>query len=372
MVGLYLEIVTRLSLNFYWSDIGPAQPLTGKVHTMTLMYAVLAALAVSLVSLVGVFTFLGSENLNKRIMHFLIALAAGAMLGNALLHLVPHSLSLEGEFLERNPGIVEFFHGHHNHGESDSQGHDAHEHDHATAPAKEDDHHAHDHDHDHDAHDHDHDHGHAHDDAAVGSGHQHAHDADSDSEEHHVGHSHTGLLSVFLLVAGYLGFLAIHTLMLRSHKSGEGNRMSEGWLVAFGDGVENFLDGMVIGASFLISVPAGIAATLTIFIHEIPLEAGDFAVIRHAGFSRKRALLLNFLSGLLSVVGACVTVLVGMQIPALTYLATPIAAGAFLYIAGSILIPHVREISTGDGRGFQYYSVILVGMTLMALILLLE
>ncbi|MGD9683275.1 MAG: ZIP family metal transporter [Candidatus Obscuribacterales bacterium] len=332
---------------------------------MTLAYAVLAALAVSCVSLIGVFTFLGNESINKRVMHFLVALAAGAMLGNALLHLVPHSLSLEAEWLEHNPGFVEIFHGHSHEAEPDHaiDVHNHSGHDHAV-DADDHDHDADDHDHD--ADDHDHAVGHDHDaddhDQAVGHDHDHAHG----------GHSHTGLLSIFLVVAGFLGFLGLHSTMLKMSKSNETSRLSEGWLIAFGDGVENFLDGMVIGAAFLVSVPVGIAATLTIFIHEIPLEAGDFAVIRHAGFSRGRALLLNFLSGLLSVVGAVIAVIVGMVIPEVAFFATPIAAGAFLYIAGSILIPHVREIGTSDGRTFQYFAVTLAGIALMALILLLE
>ncbi|MBK9140974.1 MAG: ZIP family metal transporter [Candidatus Melainabacteria bacterium] len=344
---------------------------------MTLAYAVLAALAVSCVSLLGVFTFLGNESINKRVMHLLVALAAGAMLGNALLHLVPHSLSLESEWLKNNPGFVEIFHGHSDEAEHDHDGHahaaDPHDHDHAV---KHDHDHAHDgHAHAADPHDHDHavkhDHDHAHD--------GHAHAADPHDHDHavkhdhaHGGHSHTGLLSIFLVLAGFLGFLALHSTMLKMSRSSETSRLTEGWLVAFGDGVENFLDGMVIGAAFLVSVPVGIAATLTIFIHEIPLEAGDFAVIRHAGFSRAKALLLNFLSGLLSVAGAVIAVIVGMAIPELAFFATPIAAGAFLYIAGSILIPHVRDIGKSDGRTFQYFAVTLAGIALMALILLLE
>lgn len=328
-------------------------PLTRKASDMTLAYAVLAALAVSCVSLLGVFTFLGNESINKRVMHLLVALAAGAMLGNALLHLVPHSLSLESEWLKNNPGFVEVFHGHSDETEHDHDGHahaaDPHNHDHAIK---------HDHDHAHD--------GHAH------AADPHDHDHAVKHDHAHGGHSHTGLLSIFLVLAGFLGFLALHSTMLKMSRSSETSRLTEGWLVAFGDGVENFLDGMVIGAAFLVSVPVGIAATLTIFIHEIPLEAGDFAVIRHAGFSRAKALLLNFLSGLLSVAGAVIAVIVGMAIPELAFFATPIAAGAFLYIAGSILIPHVRDIGKSDGRTFQYFAVTLAGIALMALILLLE
>lgn len=370
--------------------------------TMTFVYAILAAMAVSFVSLVGVFTFLGKESINSRVMHVLVALAAGAMLGNALLHLVPHSISLEAEWLEKNPGFVEYFHGqeHDDHapevktleheaspGFADKHEHE-HEHlqghDHDAIPG---DHvHAHDNDHNHGAvpgkHDHDHDvapvqqvTGHDHGD--VPGKHDHDHDVapgkqDNDHDHAHGGHMHTGLLSVFLVVAGLIGFMGLHTTLLKMSKTEESGRLSEGWLIAFGDGMENFLDGMVIGAAFLISVPVGIAATLTIVLHEIPLEAGDFAVIRHAGFSRGRALLLNFFSGLLSVVGAAVAVIVGMVIPEVAFFFTPIAAGAFLYIAGAILIPHVREIGMRDGRGFQYMSIIMIGITLMALVLLLE
>ena len=68
------------------------------------------------------------------------------------------------------------------------------------------------------------------------------------------------------------------------------------------DGVHNFLDGLIIGASYLVSVPIGLATTLAVALHEVPQEQGDFGILVHAGFTPKRALLMNFLTGVLAVV----------------------------------------------------------------------
>ncbi|MBX9668750.1 MAG: ZIP family metal transporter [Candidatus Obscuribacterales bacterium] len=285
---------------------------------MALAYAMLAALLVSIVSLIGLVTFFSGKDLHKRVSHILLALAAGAMLGNAVLHLLPHALTLEQVWITEH-GVTA-----------------GHEH----------------HDHDHDGHDH----------ATTGGAHVHNHD--------HGGHGHVGMWTAFLLLGGMVSFYALD-LLIRPKKGDDRKESSEGYLVAVGDGIENFLDGIVIGTSFLVSVPLGIAATVTIFLHEIPLELGDYAVMRHSGFSKMKALLTNFLSGLLSLVGVLVAYLVGSQVESFVFFATAIAAGALLYIAASILVPHVRQESQ-EGGGFQYFLVSLFGMALMAAILLFE
>jgi zinc transporter ZupT len=331
------------------------QPLT-REKIMTLFYALLAGLLVSAVSLIGLLTFFSGKDLHRRVSHILLSLAAGAMLGNAVLHLMPHAITLEQEWMSGR--------GVHVH---------VHEHDHA-APGHDHDHAVPGHDHDHAAPGHDHDHaapGHDHD-ALPHEHDDHDHDeaiAQPPSHEGHTGHGHTGLVTAFLMLAGFLGFYAGDILM-RKRTSANGER-TEGYLVAFGDGVENLLDGIVIGTAFLISVPVGIAATITIFLHEIPLELGDYAVMRHSGFSQKKALLTNFLSGLLSLVGIVVAFAIGSVVGSFVFFATAAAAGALLYIASCILVPHVLQESQ-EGNGFQYFLVSLVGVALMAAILLFE
>jgi zinc and cadmium transporter len=243
-----------------------------------------------------------------------------------------------------------------------------HVHAHGDAHAPKD---AHDHDavvgdHDHDAVEHDHDH-------ATVREHDHDHDAavpaPPSAHEEHSGHGHIGLVTAFLMLMGFLGFYAVD-ILLRKRTNAHGER-TEGYLVAVGDSIENILDGIVIGTAFLISVPAGVAATITIFLHEIPLELGDYAVMRHSGFSKRKALLTNFLSGLLSLVGILAAFVIGSMVGSFVFFATAVAAGALLYIAACILVPHVLQESQ-EGNGFQYFLVSLLGVALMAAILLFE
>ncbi|MBZ0186605.1 MAG: ZIP family metal transporter [Candidatus Obscuribacterales bacterium] len=300
---------------------------------MAMLYAIIAALVVSAASFVGLVFLFRDKQMHSRRIHMLLALAAGAMLGNAVLHLLPHAFSLEPVWHNPAP-IVEVIYDH-DHG----VGVDSGDHDHDRVFDKE-------------------------------------HAATPDAHSHGA-HGDAGLYVALLLLGGMLAFYAFDLAIQRKSSDCKdsggklGGVASEGWLVLFGDGVENFLDGFVIGTSFLISIPAGIAATVTIFIHEIPIELGDYAVLRHAGFSRTRALLVNFASGLLSVVGVVIAMLLGSTISWFTFAATPIAAGAFLYIASSILIPKLRR-ECADGNGLIYFGMSLVGVASMVLVLFFE
>ncbi len=131
-----------------------------------------------------------------------------------------------------------------------------------------------------------------------------------------------------------------------------------------GDGVHNFIDGLIIGASYLVSVPVGMATTIAVFLHEIPQEIGDFGVLLHGGFSRARALALNFMLALTSVFGVVIVFLLGSRIEGLTTLLIPFAAGTFLYIAGSDLIPELHKEARARQAFWQF-----IWLTLGALIM---
>src|SRR3972149_11207440 len=90
-----------------------------------------------------------------------------------------------------------------------------------------------------------------------------------------------------------------------------------------GDGLHNFLDGLIIGASYLTSVPAGIAVTMAIGLHEIPQEISDFGVLLHRGFSKAKALLFNFASALLAVIGAIVSLTLSIYVGNIQYFIIP-------------------------------------------------
>ena len=85
------------------------------------------------------------------------------------------------------------------------------------------------------------------------------------------------------------------------------------YMILMGDGLHNFIDGVIIGASYLVSIPVGIATTLAVIFHEIPQEIGDFGTLLYSGYSKTKALLLNFASGLIAVVGAVSVLLLSSQ-----------------------------------------------------------
>jgi len=174
-----------------------------------------------------------------------------------------------------------------------------------------------------------------------------------------------------LILAGLLGMLTFDFWLLSRRREQTDSAKPIGYMVLFSDGLENLIDGIAIGTAYLISVPLGIATTLAVFAHEIPIEMGDFAVLTRSGVSRKKALVLNFLSGLVSIVGVGIALYLGSVVPAFAAYATPITAGAFLYIAGTALLPQIRAEGTGRDK-LVSLAMIFVGVGLMALILLIE
>lgn len=138
-----------------------------------------------------------------------------------------------------------------------------------------------------------------------------------------------------------------------------------------GDAVHNFIDGVLIGAAYLVSVPLGITTTLAIVFHEIPQEVGDFGVLIHSGLSVKKALFLNFVSAAIAVLGAITSLLVGPHIQNYAISLLPITAGGFIYIAGSDLIPELKPECRAASSLGQFLAIIL-GIAAMALLTILE
>ena len=138
-----------------------------------------------------------------------------------------------------------------------------------------------------------------------------------------------------------------------------------------GDATHNFIDGVLIAASFLVSVEIGIATTIAVILHEIPQEIGDFAILLHSGFSRMKAILFNLLSALMAVVGAVIVLVSSTSASGLTEVLLPIAAGNFLYLAGSDLIPELHK-HTGIRQGFLQLACMVLGMAAMYALMFLE
>ncbi len=143
------------------------------------------------------------------------------------------------------------------------------------------------------------------------------------------------------------------------------------WVNLIGDGLHNFIDGIVIGASYCVSIPIGLTTTLAVVLHEIPQEIGDYAILVSGGLSRLKALFLNFLCACVAILGTILALWLGPSIKDFPYLMLPLTAGGFIYLAGSDLIPELhKEVDVGRSL-LQLVSVIL-GIAVMALLLLLD
>ncbi len=138
-----------------------------------------------------------------------------------------------------------------------------------------------------------------------------------------------------------------------------------------GDGLHNFIDGIIIGASYIVSIPLGLATTLAVVLHEIPQEIGDFGILVGGGLSRWRALLLNFLCASIAILGTVIALIVGPKIKDFPLYVLPFSAGGFIYLAGSDLIPELHKEVKFSRSLLQLVSVIL-GVAVMALLLFLE
>lgn len=115
------------------------------------------------------------------------------------------------------------------------------------------------------------------------------------------------------------------------------------YLNLIGDGIHNFTDGLVIGASFIVSINFGIITTLVIIFHEVPQEIGDFAVLVYGGFNRFRALLFNFASALTCVLGTVTGYFVSKNIENFSPFLLSFTAGGFIYIAACDLVPELHK-----------------------------
>lgn len=134
-----------------------------------------------------------------------------------------------------------------------------------------------------------------------------------------------------------------------------------------GDGAHNFIDGILVAGSFMLSIPIGIATTVAVILHEIPQEMGDFGVLLHSGMKPKKALMFNFLSALTAVAGALFILILGENID-VTGVIIPITMGGFLYIANADLIPELHKETKISQSLIQLLSFA-IGVAIMFLLL---
>lgn len=186
-------------------------------------------------------------------------------------------------------------------------------------------------------------------------------------------HADSGLASSLLVIVGFLVFFILEKFLRWRHCHVPSHQHTHPVVTMnlVSDGVHNLIDGILVGASYAVSIPIGITTSLAIVLHEIPQEIGDFGVLVHGGLSTKRALVFNFLSGLIAVVGAVISLAIGPHLHGYAEALLPVTAGGFLYIAGSDLIPELQHDVNLKTSFWQFVGIIL-GVSVMALMTLIE
>lgn len=194
------------------------------------------------------------------------------------------------------------------------------------------------------------------------------------------------------ILAGILGFFVLEKLLIwrhchfgsceahgedehehshdhhhNDHSHSHGIKKSAGSLIILGDGIHNFVDGILIAAAFLTDVQLGIVSSLAVAAHEIPQEVGDFAILLHSGYSKRKALIYNVLASLTTVLGGVLAYysLEDLQQSLPFFLA--LAASSFIYIAVADLIPSLHK-KTDTKASLQQIGLIAAGVLLISLL----
>ncbi len=169
---------------------------------------------------------------------------------------------------------------------------------------------------------------------------------------------------IYLIIGFCLFFVLESFISWHHHHSSTHEHEPVTYLVLVSDAVHNFIDGLVIAGSFLSGTSVGVVTSIAIALHEIPQEIGDFGVLVYGGFDRRRALVLNYLTQATVILGGVVGFYLTNVFEDAPTLLLPFAAGSFIYIASSDLIPEIKH--TDDiVRSLLYFLVFLVGIGFM-------
>jgi len=134
-----------------------------------------------------------------------------------------------------------------------------------------------------------------------------------------------------------------------------------------GDGIHNFIDGLIIAASFVADIRLGIVTGLAVALHEIPQEIGDFGVLVYGGYKKSKALFLNFICALTAVIGGVIGYFLSSYSESVLFFLLPFAAGGFIYIAASDLMPEMRK-ETSLKKLLINFGIFILGILIMYLV----
>jgi zinc and cadmium transporter len=172
-------------------------------------------------------------------------------------------------------------------------------------------------------------------------------------------------MNVFLALSfGFFLFFLLEKLLWRHCHKGKCEIHPFAYVNLIGDGVHNFIDGLVMATSFLSNIQLGIVTSFAVAFHEIPQEIGDFGVLIYGGLGKSKALILNFFAGLTVIVGGLVGYFLQSYIGESMIFILPFAAGGFIYIAASDLIPELHK-EVNPRRSLVSFTVFLLGFAFM-------
>ena len=176
-------------------------------------------------------------------------------------------------------------------------------------------------------------------------------------------------LRVFIyLLIGFCLFFILEKFLrwhhCHEHTESCPRKMHLGYLNLVGDAVHNLIDGIIIASTYAVSIPLGVVTTISIISHEIPQELGDFGVLLYSGISKKKALLYNFMVALLAVAGVVIGYFLTIYIHGITGFLIPVAAGGFIYIAATDLIPELQE-EINAKSSIKHFLVFILALVFM-------
>lgn len=181
-------------------------------------------------------------------------------------------------------------------------------------------------------------------------------------------HDAVGANTPLYIVAGIMGFFILERFLHVHHEHHVGGESAPlrplATMSIVGGTMHNLVDGMMVAASYSVSMEAGYIATAAILLHQIPQEIGDFGVLVHSGLEPLKALLYNLLSGGGAIVGAAIALVIGSVAENFAPIIVAVTAGSFIYVAASDLIPELRR-SVGHRASLQQLLLMAAGVGLM-------
>ncbi|MEI8232231.1 MAG: ZIP family metal transporter [bacterium] len=171
-----------------------------------------------------------------------------------------------------------------------------------------------------------------------------------------------------LTLLSFIGFFILERFLhwRHCHDKDHLTKHTMGMMNLIADAIHNFLDGVLIAASFASGAGLGVVATLAIALHEIPQEIGDFGVLLHSGYTKKKALMFNILVSLTAILGGILGFIASHTMTEFSHYLIPVAAGGFIYISATDLIPELKA-ETSTKRTISMIATFLLGILIMFL-----